>query len=69
MVNAQKEVPSTSLVSKVDGLLTGTEVVHFKKAPHVLLSGFVILVELDRLPVILFCFVIILKYLRRTFLS
>jgi hypothetical protein len=55
--------PWDSFVSKVHGLFTRTKVVHFKKAPHILLGGFVILVEPDRMAVVPFRLVVLLKYL------
>ena len=61
--DADQTRPWISFVPKIDGFVTRTEVVHLKQAPHVLLGGFVIFVELDRLSVILFRFVVVLSYL------
>ncbi len=57
--------PQISIVPQIDGLLTRAEMVYLKQAPHVLLGGFVIFVELDCLPVVLLRFVVVLKYLRQ----
>ena len=61
---ARSGTPSRPLVpSQIERLRSGAEVLQFEKPAHVLLRRFVVLIQLDRLAVVLLGFVDIVEQL------